>query len=45
VKAGARTDARYVGFPIPDEFVIGYGLDVAELYRELPAIHVYDAEG
>jgi hypoxanthine phosphoribosyltransferase len=45
VKAGARTDARYVGFPIPDEFVIGYGLDVAELYRELPAIHVYDTEG
>ena len=33
---------RYVGFRIPDEFVVGYGLDVAERYRNLPAIHVYD---
>src|SRR5216684_2105129 len=27
------------GFTIPDRFVIGYGLDYAGLYRELPAIH------
>jgi len=35
-------DLRYVGFTIPAEFVIGYGLDVAERYRNLPAIHAYD---
>jgi len=27
------------GFAIPDRFVIGYGLDYAGLYRELPDIH------
>ena len=32
---------RYGGFRIPDEFVIGYGLDVDERYRNLPAIHSY----
>jgi len=30
--------ARYVGFTIPDEFVVGYGLDYAEEYRHLRAI-------
>ena len=29
---------RYVGFDIPNEFVIGYGLDFAERYRDLPYI-------
>lgn len=29
---------RYVGFKIPDEFVVGYGLDFAEEYRNLPDI-------
>ncbi|HEX2283969.1 MAG TPA: hypoxanthine phosphoribosyltransferase [Mycobacterium sp.] len=37
---------RYVGFDIPNEFVVGYGLDYAERYRDLPCIatlepHVY----
>lgn len=32
---------RYVGFSIPPEFVIGYGLDVAERYRNLPYIAEY----
>lgn len=31
----------YVGFSIPDEFVVGYGLDLGELYRNLPHIAVY----
>jgi len=32
----------YVGFKIPDEFVVGYGLDYAEQYRNLDAICVLD---
>jgi hypoxanthine phosphoribosyltransferase len=31
-------DVRYVGFDIPSEFVVGYGLDYAERYRDLPYI-------
>jgi len=37
-------DLRYVGFTIPDRFVIGYGLDVAERYRNLPYIAEYAGE-
>jgi hypoxanthine phosphoribosyltransferase len=29
---------KYVGFTIPDEFVVGYGLDYAEEYRNVPDI-------
>ncbi|HUA59958.1 MAG TPA: hypoxanthine phosphoribosyltransferase [Verrucomicrobiae bacterium] len=32
----------YVGFPIPDRFVVGFGLDYAEKYRNLDAICVLD---
>ena len=35
-------DLKYVGFRIPPDFVIGYGLDVAERYRNLPYIASYD---
>lgn len=39
-------DADYVGFTIPDEFVVGYGLDYAERYRNLADICVLTgAEG
>jgi hypoxanthine phosphoribosyltransferase len=37
----APVDLRYVGFNIPPDFVVGYGLDVAERYRNLPDIRVY----
>lgn len=33
-------EADYVGFEIPDEFVVGYGLDFNERYRNLPCIGV-----
>ena len=36
--------ADYVGFSIPDEFVVGYGLDYAERYRNLPDICVIPRE-
>ncbi len=36
--------ADYKGFEIPDEFVVGYGLDYAEKYRELPYIGVLKPE-
>jgi hypoxanthine phosphoribosyltransferase len=44
--AKVTIDVRYVGFDIPNEFVVGYGLDFAEKYRNLPFIgtlapHVY----
>ena len=37
-------DARYVGFVIPDEFVVGYGLDYAERYRNLKYLGVLKSE-
>jgi hypoxanthine phosphoribosyltransferase len=36
--------ASYVGFQIPDEFVVGYGLDYAEKYRNLDDICVLEGE-
>jgi len=47
LKEGLQKDdpeLRYVGFRIPPEFVVGYGLDVAERYRNLPYICEYLAE-
>ena len=35
---------KYVGFDIPDEFVVGYGLDYEEKYRNLPFIGAIDSE-
>ena len=34
-------DLKYVGFQIPASFVVGYGLDVAERYRNLRGVHRY----
>jgi hypoxanthine phosphoribosyltransferase len=46
--AQVKVDVRYVGFDIPNEFVVGYGLDYAERYRNLPFVgtlapHVYSS--
>ena len=43
---GRKVDlkADYVGFIVPDEFVVGYGLDYAEKYRNLPYIGVLKPE-
>lgn len=38
------TEADYVGFEIPDKFVVGYGLDYNENYRNLPYIGVLTGE-
>src|SRR5919112_1694473 len=35
---------RYLGFEVPDEFVIGYGIDFAGAYRNLPDIHTLKPE-
>ena len=40
----APFQADYVGFSIPDEFVVGYGLDYAEMYRNLPDVCVVPRE-
>ena len=37
--------ADYLGFQIPDEFVVGYGLDYAQKYRNLPYIGVVEFDG
>ena len=34
-------DLKYIGFTIPPDFVVGYGLDVAERYRNLSGVHRY----
>jgi hypoxanthine phosphoribosyltransferase len=45
-EGNARTDLdlKYVAFTIPPAFVIGYGLDVAERYRNLPFVCVYNED-
>ncbi|MCQ2522443.1 MAG: hypoxanthine phosphoribosyltransferase [Lachnospiraceae bacterium] len=39
-----EVEVDYTGFQIPDEFVVGYGLDYAQKYRNLPYIGVVEKE-
>lgn len=43
-QAGKHT-AKYTGFSIPDSFIIGFGLDFNERYRDLEDIYVISEEG
>ena len=45
VRRIAPVDVRYVGFDCPDRFVVGYGLDHAERYRNLRDIYAVDDVG
>ncbi|MBW6411155.1 hypoxanthine phosphoribosyltransferase [Clostridium weizhouense] len=37
-------DVKYIGFEVPDEFIVGYGIDYAEKYRNLPFIGILKPE-
>jgi hypoxanthine phosphoribosyltransferase len=43
-KRAVELDAEFCGFNTPDKFVVGYGLDYAHHYRELPFIGVLRRE-
>ena len=43
-RAQAKIDCKYIGFECPDEFIVGYGLDFAERYRNLPYIGILKPE-
>lgn len=40
----AKINCKYVGFECPDQFIVGYGLDYAERYRNLPCIGILKPE-
>lgn len=42
--ANSAMNAKYVGFECPDEFMVGYGLDYAQCYRNLPYVGVLKSE-
>ena len=41
----AKASAKYVGFSIPDRFIVGFGLDYNEMYRDLSDIYVISQQG
>lgn len=43
-KQEVNVSVKYVGFEIPDEFVVGYGLDYAERFRQLSSIYAIDTD-
>jgi hypoxanthine phosphoribosyltransferase len=44
-KRAVQVDADFIGFECPDLFVVGYGMDVAHSYRQLPFIGVVETTG
>jgi hypoxanthine phosphoribosyltransferase len=38
----AQVCVKYVGFTVPDRFLVGYGLDLGQRYRELPEIYILE---
>jgi hypoxanthine phosphoribosyltransferase len=42
-RARTRIPVRYLGFEVPDQFVVGYGLDAGEKFRNIPFIGVVKA--
>jgi hypoxanthine phosphoribosyltransferase len=44
-KRAVSIDADFVGFHCPDKFVVGYGMDVAHSYRELPFVGYLEKQG
>lgn len=44
VKRKEKLEADYVGFECPDYFVVGYGMDVAHSYRQLPFVGVIETD-
>jgi len=40
----AQVSAKYIGREVPDAFVVGYGLDYAEMYRDLPCVGILKPE-
>ena len=43
-KRAVNIQADYVGFECPDYFVVGYGMDVAHSYRQLPFVGVIETD-
>lgn len=41
----SHVQADYAGFTVPDQFIIGYGIDCAERWRELPYVATLEGEG
>ena len=40
----SNVEAKYIGFEVPDEFIVGYGIDYSEKYRNLPFIGILKRE-
>ena len=45
VRRLANLPIRYTGFEVPDRFLVGYGLDHREMYRNLPYLGALPEEG